>query len=83
MALWPLCCVMLLAGCSRVERVPIAPEVSPALLVCADAPAKPTGSYTQKDVARFVTKLGAAHQDCKGNLASVRSVLEDFHARQK
>lgn len=73
--------VTALTGCLTNERVVtsfITPTVSKSIRTCADAPNKPGGVYTQKEVARFVTELSYAHGNCKANLAAVDRSLTQF-----
>ena len=69
----PWFCLALLMGCaSPPPIIEIQKEQPPAaLLTCPDAPAVPTGGYTQKDVALYVTKLYGAWDGCKKAIGDV------------
>ncbi len=53
------------------------------LLVCSKAPAKLTGTFTQKDVAVYIVKLTAAYSDCFGNVESIRNIIHTQEATLK
>lgn len=61
----------------------VVPQVSPAIRTCPDQPKKPTGEYTQRDVASFTAKLNAAHRACKSNLKAVDETLKSFEEKAK
>lgn len=56
-----------------VEGIPV--RVPPDLKECASKPAKPTGDFTQKDVARLLKRYEAAHADCKEDLKALNEVV--------
>jgi hypothetical protein len=74
---------LLLGACSQGPRLVITTvpfNQSPALKSCAPAPRPPSGTYTQKDVAKYVAYLKAAHLDCKENLAALNAEIDSFNA---
>ena len=85
MVLLPMCFVMLLLtlqGCAsnpELKTLIVSPEIPKQLLKCKDAPDVPTGSaFTQKDVSKYIVKLYESHEDCQGNLLSVKQLLQEF-----
>lgn len=83
--LWPILVVssLVLGGCSQSPRLVITTipfNESPALKTCAPAPKPPSGVYTQKDVAKYVAYLKAAHIDCKDDLAALNAEIDSFNA---
>lgn len=48
--------------------------------VCQEAPAIPTGNFTQRDVAEYIVRLEGAHRDCEGNLRAVDSFLKTLES---
>ena len=83
-ALLLLFCGMLLSACAR-ERVKyvtateiLRPDVPDYLLTCDPEPELPEGEYTQRTVAGYIVRLHNAGQSCRGNLAAVKGLLEDF-----
>ena len=87
-ALLPLCCVILLTACTGFPKTQIKvirPEVPASLRTCESAPAYPGDSITQKDMAKWITRLWYAHADCESKLASLNQALGygDEHTESK
>ena len=63
----------------------IRPEVPASLRTCESAPAYPGDSITQKDMAKWITRLWYAHADCESKLASLNQALGygDEHTESK
>lgn len=71
-----------LSGCSAGPKVKFLGtefRQSPELRSCANAPSKPQGDYTQKDVAKYIKKYEAAHVDCKEDLSSLNKEIDGFN----
>lgn len=69
-----LCCA--LTACGKPAPIEVGPASLPASLMnCKDAPQKPDGVYTQRDVGVYIVGLHEAHADCKARLSAVRTAL--------
>lgn len=67
--------VLVLSACAKAP-LEVAPVSVPAsLLTCRDAPAKPSGDFTQKAVGGYIIDLHEAHADCHAKLGAVRGAL--------
>ena len=76
--------LMLLAACSsgpKIEPV-IVTTAPPELTTCKNAPEKPEGDYTQKNVAVYLIDLYYAWADCSTKLATLRALAADLDARE-
>ena len=86
-----LFCVALLtlslSGCAWFEPkvvekpVPVVVHVPEELRECPGLPAKPTGDYTQRDVADYLAQLSRVAQTCKVRLDAVDDILDRQEAR--
>lgn len=80
MPLWPLCCAILLTGCTGAPQTHIKvvrPEIPVSLQSCADVPDYPGEGITQRDIAANYTRLWYAHADCKSKLQSLNHALNN------
>ena len=59
----------------RKENVLIEPPAS--IMECPPAPAPPTGEYTQRDVAAYISKLYEAHQICGTSMEKIREFIQE------
>lgn len=50
---------------------------------CPVAPVVPTGTATQRDVARWAVALSSAHVACKTRLDAVDDILDQYEANNK
>lgn len=65
--------VALLVTLSACTKTIIQPAPIPAALTtCQRAPTKPTGDYTQRDVASYVVDLAEAGADCRAKVDALR-----------
>jgi len=65
-----------LTACGKPDPIEIGPSSLPeSLMNCKDAPQKPAGDYTQRDVGAYIVDLHEAHADCKTRLDAVRRAL--------
>ena len=69
-------------GCAEPRLPPtkvlyVSPEIPATIQQCAGAPAVPSGEYTQKDVALYLTDLEEARQDCKVKHGLILDLLEE------
>lgn len=74
---------LFLAGCAADARIVVAPlqfNESSQFKECAPPPKPPNGSYTQKDVAKYIAKLKSAHGDCKSTLAALNRAIENYNS---
>lgn len=55
-------------------------EVPEALRNCSPLPQRPTGDYTQRDVAAFIKRLEAARKDCKMKLKELGNLVDRYNA---
>lgn len=72
--------IPILAACAGKERIVvegITYNVPESLQTCAPKPKKPSGGYTQRDVAKYISRLSAAHSDCAEDLAAVNSLVNN------
>lgn len=77
---------VLLAGCGGKERLTarsLEVYVPAELMECAGKPKVKSGTLTQRDVARFIAKLDAARQDCKGDLKALNKVVDLYNKHAK
>ena len=73
--------VVFTASCGSKHVVRLAP-IPDALTTCQNAPQKPKGDYTQRDVAGYVTDLHYAWQDCHGKVRALNDYNEKIRAGQ-
>lgn len=65
-----------LTACGKPAPIEVGPSSLPATLMnCKDAPQKPAGDYTQRDVGVYIVGLHEAHADCKTRLDAVRKAI--------
>lgn len=70
--------LVLLTACAGGEKITVQGStlvVPQSLQECAGKPVKPKGGYTQKDVAKYITKLSAAHSDCALDLKALNKLV--------
>lgn len=68
MALWPLCCAVLLTGCA--DRTALRSE---SLYMAAPWPSA-EHIRTQKDVAKYIVRARSAYDSCTVNLDALKSM---------
>lgn len=67
---------MLSAGCAKLPPEYVAPTIPHELLTCPAAPPVPDpDAATDKDVARYIVELFAAHAECWRKLGRVRELV--------
>lgn len=69
-----------MTGCKTTEKynqLIYTIEIPVALRDCADLPKRPSGEYTQREVAAFIARLNDARKDCKNKLHSLRDLVDD------
>jgi hypothetical protein len=68
-----------LAGCAATTKYgPLiyTVEIPAALRTCAGLPTRPSGVYTEREVAEFIIKLNAARRDCKLKLKEIVNLID-------
>lgn len=74
--------LLALTACfGSTETVYLTPTVPEELLGCPDAPAIPTGEYTQREVAIFTTRLAEAFVTCGKRNEAIGDILRDFESQ--
>ncbi len=76
--LWPLCCAILLTGCTGTSQTQIKivkPNIPDSLRTCDDVPNYPGDGMTQRDVAKWSARLWYAHADCRSKLQSLKDAI--------
>lgn len=77
---------LLLSGCATDSRIVVSSitfDESTALKSCAPAPKPPSGTYTQKDVAKYVASLKYANSDCKRTLQTLNQEVVNYNTTLK
>lgn len=70
-----------MSGCgttvTKYEPLIYTVEVPEALRSCANLPKRPSGTYTEREVAEFIARLDNARKDCKTKLEELVGLIDN------